>query len=254
MSEEQMVEQTESDVSSESTDGGLDAAIQKAVEEATARLKAKNHELLGDLKKLKVRVRETPDDFDPEEYKRLKADADTRAEEEAKRAGQWDKLKGDLVSRHEKTVSELNSQLSSKTKELEDYIVTSSAIGEIAKADGVPELLLPHVRNALKLENEGGKYVVRVVDGDGSARVGGNNGEYMTVAQLLAEMKQSDIFAPAFRGSRATGGGAAGAGRGANGATKNPWKKGPDFNLTEQGRILEQDPTLAARLRSEAGR
>ncbi|GLC88695.1 DUF4355 domain-containing protein [Lysinibacillus piscis] len=38
------------------------------------------------------------------------------------------------------------------------------------------------------------------------------------------------------------GGGAKGGGE------KNPWKKGPDFNLTEQGRILKENPDLAKQL------
>lgn len=38
------------------------------------------------------------------------------------------------------------------------------------------------------------------------------------------------------------GGGAKGGGQ------KNPWKKGSDFNLTEQGRILKENPDLAKQL------
>lgn len=34
---------------------------------------------------------------------------------------------------------------------------------------------------------------------------------------------------------------------------KNPFRRGPGFNLTEQGRIFKTDPALAARLASAAG-
>ena len=34
---------------------------------------------------------------------------------------------------------------------------------------------------------------------------------------------------------------------------KNPFRKGPGFNVTEQGRIFRTDPALAARLASAAG-
>lgn len=38
-------------------------------------------------------------------------------------------------------------------------------------------------------------------------------------------------------------------GKGSGGSgTKNPWKQGPDYNLTEQGRILRENPDLAAQL------
>lgn len=35
--------------------------------------------------------------------------------------------------------------------------------------------------------------------------------------------------------------------------TPNPWKKGPGFNLTEQGRIFRSNPQLAASLAASAG-
>jgi len=34
--------------------------------------------------------------------------------------------------------------------------------------------------------------------------------------------------------------------------TKNPFKQGPDFNLTEQGKIFKENPTLAAQLMAQA--
>jgi len=34
---------------------------------------------------------------------------------------------------------------------------------------------------------------------------------------------------------------------------KNPFRKGPGFNVTEQGRIFRTDPALAARLAAAAG-
>ncbi|GEM_PF-1449917 len=39
-----------------------------------------------------------------------------------------------------------------------------------------------------------------------------------------------------------------GGGGSKGGGQKNPWKKGPDFNLTEQGRILKENPDLAKQL------
>lgn len=46
------------------------------------------------------------------------------------------------------------------------------------------------------------------------------------------------------RGGTPPGGG----GQGGSGGQKNPWKKGPDFNLTEQGKILKENPDLAKQL------
>ena len=50
------------------------------------------------------------------------------------------------------------------------------------------------------------------------------------------------------------GGGAVGNGSGGvgGGSAKNPFRRGPDWNLTEQMRIQKIDPRLAVRLRSAA--
>lgn len=229
----------------------LEERVAALVAEQTEGLRRKNSELLGEVKKLKGRSKDLPEDFDPEQWKALKDAEAHRVEEEARRAGQWDKLKNDLVSRHEAQRGELQTALQQRTGQLHDYIVRNEALSAIAKADGITELLLPHVRGRLKLHEEDGKFSVQVVDSDGNPRIGSGKGEPMTLDQLLTEMKETEVFAPAFRGSRATGGGANGSGRGSGGAVKNPWKK-ETFNLTEQGRLIRENPDLAQRLRAEA--
>lgn len=49
------------------------------------------------------------------------------------------------------------------------------------------------------------------------------------------------------------GGGAAGTGAGGAGGRKNPFRRGAEWNLTEQMRLLQSDPGLAASLRASAG-
>ena len=48
------------------------------------------------------------------------------------------------------------------------------------------------------------------------------------------------------------GSGAAGNGSGGVVGTKNPFRKGADWNVTEQMRLLKKDPQLAARLKAAA--
>ena len=49
------------------------------------------------------------------------------------------------------------------------------------------------------------------------------------------------------------GGGATGSGSGGAGHTgKNPFKRGPEWNLTEQMKLTKRDPKLAARLKASA--
>jgi hypothetical protein len=75
-------------------------------------------------------------------------------------------------------------------------------------------------------------------------------GKPLTVPQLLEEMRLSPDYAHLFAGGKA------GSGSGTtlfNGErVDNPWKK-ESFNLTLQGKILRENPTLANRLKQEAG-
>jgi hypothetical protein len=72
----------------------------------------------------------------------------------------------------------------------------------------------------------------------------------MTIAQLLNEMKQSEQFAHEFAGASVGANSGTIAFNGAN--VKNPWKK-ETHNLTLQGKIVQENPTLAKRLKAEAG-
>lgn len=100
------------------------------------------------------------------------------------------------------------------------------------------------IRQQLKYED--GKIIVL---GDDGKEAYGPNGKPATVTDALEFMreKRPAFFLPS------SGGGAGGGGKsGVGGTTKNPWKRGPDFNLTEQARILKDDPKTAERLRAEA--
>ncbi|MEK5038981.1 DUF4355 domain-containing protein [Sporosarcina sp. FSL K6-3457] len=50
------------------------------------------------------------------------------------------------------------------------------------------------------------------------------------------------------RGGNPPGGG----GQGGSGSQKNPFKPGPDFNLTEQGRLFKENPELYKQLKAQA--
>lgn len=91
----------------------------------------------------------------------------------------------------------LNGKVASMQKTLEKYLVEKSAISALAAAKGSAELLLPHVQGKVKVVEDGEEYVVRVLDASGDYR-GDGRGGFMTVEDLVAEMKQSKTFAAAF--------------------------------------------------------
>lgn len=146
-------------------------------------------------------------DIDPEEYARLKKDAEERAAAKAKEEGQWEVLRQQLVDKHQKEIEGKDSALASMRVALESHLVDAAATSAIAVAKGIPDLLLPHVKASVKVVEDGGKYVVQIVDAQGNARIADGKGTPMSITDLVAEMKKSPVFGRAFDGVDTTGGG-----------------------------------------------
>jgi hypothetical protein len=116
----------------------------------------------------------------------------------------WEKMKGSLEQGYKKQLEGKDGELSAMGKTLQKYLVTTAAVQAIASNKGVPELLLPHIQGQTKVIKEGEDYVVRVVDQAGDPR-GNASGGFMTVEDLVKEMKASTVFGRAFE-SEAKGG------------------------------------------------
>ena len=173
----------------------------------------------ADRKAAEKRLKNVPEDFDPERWASL-TDAQRKAEEEkAKTEGKWEDWKKQLQEQHAKEKDTLSQRAQALTQKIEHLLITSVAAQEIAKLDGSSKLLLPHVERMTKVVEDDGDFKVVVVDDNGRERLG-KSGEPMTIAELVGEMRESDDFAAAFRGSGAAGGGASG-GRAAGGSGRS---------------------------------
>lgn len=142
----------------------------------------------------------------PDEIEEL-LEAQRRLEEErATKAGEWDKLKAQMNEKHQGELTKKDESISSLRSALERHLVDAAATAAIAAADGMPELLLPHVQRHVRVVEENGHFTVKVVDAKGDPRVNGK-GDLLTISDLVSEMKTSDIFGRAFKGSGHTGSG-----------------------------------------------
>lgn len=133
----------------------------------------------------------------------------------------WDKMKAELENGHKVALTAAEARVSGMRKALEAHLVDAEATKEISDAKGASALLLPHVRSQVKVIEENGKYVVRIVDGDGDPR-GDGKGGFMTIKDLVAEMKTSEQFGRAFDATGAAGSGkrpGSGGGRPQGGST-----------------------------------
>jgi hypothetical protein len=181
---------------------GLKSALEK--ERTTAR------ELDKQTKQWKS-LGKTPDEISALIAAQAQAESDKLA-----KAGEWDKLRAQMNEKHAQDIAVVTDKVAAKDKALAKYLVDSAAVSAIAAAKGAHELLLPHVRNAVKVIEENGDYTVRVVDAAGNPRVDGK-GAYLSITDLVSEMRQSPVYGRAFESSGATGGGASQSASGANG-------------------------------------
>lgn len=151
----------------------------------------------------------------PEEIQQL-VEAQAQAErDKLVKGGEWDKLKAQMLEQQAKEREQLESKLKAKDSAIERHLIDGEAKAAIAAAKGVPTLLLPHVKAHVRVVEEGGEYVVRVVDKQGNPRVDGK-GEFLSIADLVGEMRQDAVFGRAFEASGTTGGGAGGSPGGGN--------------------------------------
>ena len=140
----------------------------------------------------------------PEEISALLAQHAKAEEEALKGAGQWDKLKAQMLDQHKAELAKRDEALGKSRSRLERHLVDAQAVAAIAAHKGVAALLLPHVKAAVKVVEDGDDLVVRVVDAAGNPRVNAK-GDYLSIADLVGEMRQDVIFGRAFEPTGTTG-------------------------------------------------
>jgi len=118
------------------------------------------------------------------------------------------KLK-DLVKQHTTESEKLQNDLADSQSQLQEAIVVSRIVEAISKEGGNVDVLMPHVKNQVRMSKDSrGTWRPEVVNKEGNPRIGGSDGQDMTILQLVQEMKVQDTFASCFSGVNSTGSGA----------------------------------------------
>ena len=140
----------------------------------------------------------------PEEIQEL-LEAQRKADEDkATKNGEWEKLKAQMQEQSAAERQKLEQALKAKDGAIERYLIDAQAVAAISELKGVPALLLPHVKAAVKVVDDDGEYVTRVVDAQGNPRVNAK-GDFLTIKDLVSEMRQSEVFGRAFEASGTSG-------------------------------------------------
>lgn len=144
--------------------------------------------------------------IDLDTAKKLLNDQRQAEEQRALAAGEWDKVRGQMVDAHKQDLAKKDAVITGMRGTLESHLVDGEAARALAEAKGNVELLMPHVKRQVRVVEENGVYQVRVVDNAGNPRVNAN-GQYLTIKDLIGEMRGQETYQAAFKAEPVSGGG-----------------------------------------------
>lgn len=117
-----------------------------------------------------------------------------------------EKIKQEFAKQHGDEITKLTKRNEGLQAQLYQHLVDSRATAAIAENKGVPELVLPFVRNQIKVVEENGVFNVYVVDGAGDRRFN-MAGQPLSVAELVREMRADPKYGRLFDADDTSGGG-----------------------------------------------
>jgi hypothetical protein len=228
-----------------------------ALKGAHERQKEENKKLKSDNTELKAKAESVPDDFDGEEWARLKA----LKEELEKEGGELDpekkkKHEAEIQSQkkmHEQAIAKLNKKytddiaardktIAEKDKTIKDILV-DGLTSELAKSGVQPHFLKAAkltLAPSVKIVEENGKYSAMVETDLGPE----------PIEKFVPQWVQSDEGKHFVEPPK--GGGAEGGEKRRQTTEKNPWSK-QDWSMTEQGQIIRNDAAKAEKMAQAAG-
>jgi len=197
--------------------------------EDTAGLKAKNDELLAELKANKTKAREA------EEAARI------AAEENARKSGDTEALDRSWTEKHTAALAEKDGTLSALQAQVHSLTVGATAArlaGELA-VQGSAAVLQQIIEPRLSMELREGKPTVVVLDAERRPTA-------LTVEEFKAQLFNDAALAPLIASSRASGGGATG---GKGGGAAKTWDQ---LTGMERVELRRTNPAEHARLKAAA--
>lgn len=127
-----------------------------------------------------------------------------------------------LIDRHTAEKAEMLTVRKELEVQLEQNLITAVLTKSIVDAGGSPKLLIPYLRQRVRMrKTDAGKFVAEVLDEAGNPAIGDSDGNPTTMMQLVEENKADEAFAGAYRGTGSSGSGAGGT---PSGGTSTPSK------------------------------
>lgn len=229
------------------TDPAVQERLKAFAEKSKEPVLSKNKEVLGKFSELQAQIKDLGGLDALKTLAQQAADARAAAEAAALKSNDVEAVRkasqAEIEKRDQRIAAMEQRELSAKT--------TSAVSKAIAAADGVAELLEPHVRARIKSTLDvDGKVSITVLNTDGTEMLNGVN--KATVKDLIAELKANPTYQPAFKTTTQNGSGAKGGAPGDTSGMVNPFLPATR-NFTKQNEIARTNPALAKALAAAAG-
>lgn len=156
----------------------------------------------------------------PEEIQELVAQQAEAEKKRLEKAGEFDKLKQQLIEQHSTALAAKDKELVNMKGSLESYLIDANAIAAITKNEGNTTLLLPHVKSRVRVINEDNKYKVQVVLQDGQTPMLNDKAEPISIEDFVKSMRNDETFQVAFKPTGTTGSGSEGSKGGQAGSSQ----------------------------------
>lgn len=102
-----------------------------------------------------------------------------------------------LIAGHTKELEKHNARNQALQTQLYGLMVENAATAAVAELKGIPELLMPFIKNQVKVVEEDGQFKVQVIGTDGEVRYG-TTGSPMSIKELVTEMKGIEKYGRLF--------------------------------------------------------
>lgn len=178
--------------------------IAKSTEDETG-LVNKRDELLGKVTTYKDQLKGF-EGVDAIKYHDMLKKLDAISEAEDLKNGDFEKIRLKMLEDFEKKEGVSSDTITKLMGQIESLMVDSEVAKAIAEAKGNSKLLMPLLKQRIKVVDKDGSMVVKVTEDNGDPSVN-DKGEPLSITALVESFKKDENFAGAFDSSGLSGGG-----------------------------------------------
>lgn len=142
----------------------------------------------------------------PSEISELLESVEQAQNKELAKKGEYDKLLAQVQEKHKAEIEIKQKELEEANRAVESHLIDANAISAITELGGSAKLLLPHVKDRVRVvKDESGQYAVNVLSADKSMPLVNSEGKPIGIKDLLTQMRDDEAYSMAFKPTAGTG-------------------------------------------------